>query len=104
MKPSPPPSDPADTRTLSLETGIAKQARTLWEGYDRPEGRDVEIWLEAERQVLGVDARVNQQAGGAVAEPTLHDALTPHAPTASTPDGGNITPREKPALRARQGG
>jgi len=86
-----PPADPADTRTLPLETRIFQQARKLWEGYGRPEGRDLAIWLEAERQVLGVDARVNQQAGGAVAAPALHDALTPQTPRAGTPDGGMVT-------------
>ncbi|MEJ1974264.1 MAG: hypothetical protein WDM96_17945 [Lacunisphaera sp.] len=42
--------------------------------------------------MLGVDPRVNQQAGGAVAERPLHDALTPQTPRASTPDGGNVAP------------
>ena len=103
MKPSPPSADPVDTRTLPLETRISAQARTLWEGYGRPEGRDVAIWLEAERQVLGVDSRVNQQAGGAVAAPALHDALTPELPRASTPDGGNVAPAQPRADRRRGG-
>lgn len=98
-----PPADPADTRTLPLETRISQQARALWESYGRPEGRDIAIWLEAERQVLGVDARVNQQAGGAVAEPALHDALTPQAPRAGTPDGGMVT-ETKPRIPKRRGG
>jgi hypothetical protein len=101
MQPSPSPADPTDTRTLSLETRVASQARTLWEGYGRPVGRDLAIWLEAERQVLGVDDRVNQQAGGAVAEVALHDALTPHTPRASTPDGGNIAPAQPETGRKR---
>jgi hypothetical protein len=53
--------------------------------------------------VLGVDARVNQQAGGAVAEPALHDALTPQAPRAGTPDGGTVT-ETKPRIPKRRGG
>ncbi len=92
MQNSPAPASPADTRTLPLEERISHQAHALWEGYGRPAGRDVAIWLEAERQVLGVDPRVNQQAGGAVAERPLHDALTPQTPRASTPDGGNVAP------------
>lgn len=98
-----PPADPADTRTLPLEMRISQQARALWEGYGRPEGRDIAIWLEAERQVLGVDARVHQQAGGAVAEPALHDALTPQTPRAGTPDGGTVT-ADKPRIPKRRGG
>lgn len=88
MKPkTPAPSVPlpSDTRTVPLHQEIATQAYLLWEHYGRPEGRDVRIWLEAERQVLGVDARVNQQPGGAVPAEDLSDALT--TPGLSTPDG-----------------
>lgn len=30
---------------------ISRRAKALWESYDRPTGRDEEIWLEAERQL-----------------------------------------------------
>ena len=102
MNPSPSPTQPADTRTLPLETRIAAQARTLWEGYGRPEGRDVAIWLEAERQILGVDPRVNQQASGAVAEPALRDAHTPQTPRASMPDDDKTAPAQ-PRAESKRG-
>jgi hypothetical protein len=92
-----PHSVPVDTRTEPLETRISRQARELWENYGRPEGRDLSIWLEAERQVLGVDSKVSQQAGGAVSAKALNSALTPKAPRASTPDGATpvAAPRGK---------
>jgi hypothetical protein len=64
-RPTSPPA-PADVRTGSLHDTIARQARVLWENYGRPTARDESIWLEAERQVLGADRNVQQQAGGAV--------------------------------------
>lgn len=91
---------PNDTRTIPLQDRISDQARQLWENYGRPHGRDVEIWLEAERQVLGADSQVNAGAGaGAVAAPELKSALTPKAPRASTPDG---QARKQPAARAKK--
>ncbi len=32
---------------------IAQRAREIWHNYGSPEGRDTEIWLEAERQLAG---------------------------------------------------
>ena len=34
---------------------VARRARELWEQYGRPAGRDEQIWLEAERQLRGLD-------------------------------------------------
>jgi hypothetical protein len=94
------PVEPADTRTMPLEKRIARQAYTLWEGYGRPAERDLDIWLEAERQVLGVDASVNQQGFGSVSAPRLRTAHTPQAPRVSTPDGGVVsTTKTAPASR-----
>ena len=42
-------------------------AYTLWEQQGRPAGRDLELWLEAERQ-LSADRRVSEAA--AVVAPT----------------------------------
>ncbi len=39
-------------------TEISRRATELWESQGRPEGRDQEIWLEAERQLLGMDPLV----------------------------------------------
>ena len=32
------------------EDGIRKRAREIWEENDRPVGKDVEFWLQAERE------------------------------------------------------
>jgi hypothetical protein len=85
-KNNPPVSIPSDTRDVSLHQEIATQAHILWERYGQPSGRDVSIWLEAERQVLGVDPRVNQQPGGSVDAKDLGSALA--AERAATPSGG----------------
>ena len=48
-----PPATVADNRhTAPLHSDIAQCATELWIEYGRPEGRDVEIWLEAERRLL----------------------------------------------------
>jgi hypothetical protein len=66
-----------ETRTLPLHDAISRQAEKLWKRYGCPEGRDDEIWREAERQVLGTDAEANQQRGGAVPAAPLGDVLYP---------------------------
>jgi hypothetical protein len=68
-------SMPSDTRAVPLHQEIATQAYILWNQYGQPTGRDLGIWLEAERQVLGVDAQVNQQAGGAIDAKNLGGAF-----------------------------
>ena len=62
---------------------IAACARDLWRKYGCPSGRDEAIWLEAERQLLGVDrqvARADQPVstrGLEESEVTARDASTP---------------------------
>ena len=87
-KPAPAPALPSDTRTVPLHQEIATQAYILWQHYGQPADRDVSIWLEAERQVLGVDSRVNQQAGGAVEAKPLGSALAADAPL---PEAGQLS-------------
>lgn len=74
-----PPAHPvlADTRTLPLHDAISRQAEKLWQRYGRPQGRDDEIWREAEGQVLGSDRQANQQPGGAVPAAPLGDVFYP---------------------------
>ncbi len=75
-----------DTRELPLNLEIARHAYDLWERYGRPEGRDVAIWLEAERQLLGADEKVNKHAGGAVLARPLEDAVySPSVPAENSP-------------------
>lgn len=67
VEPLAPFVDPADVRDRPLRDNVATRAKELWIGYGRPEGRDDEIWLEAERQLLGVDSQVRAEGGGSVA-------------------------------------
>ncbi|MBA4138280.1 MAG: hypothetical protein C0518_13285 [Opitutus sp.] len=87
--------NPAATRALPLHDTIAARAYELWEGYGRPAGRDVAIWLEAERQLLGTDPQVNHNgAPGAVAAPQLAEA---------TAGGKKKRPRQTPELATNTG-
>ncbi len=52
QKPAPAPA-PVERPGRNLQEDITRQARLLWQSYGEPKGRDLEIWLEAERQVLG---------------------------------------------------
>jgi hypothetical protein len=72
-----------DLRAQPLHEKIAAAAEQLWHGYGRPEGRDVEIWLEAERQVLGVDPEVARVGGASDA-----DALNQASPPSTAAPGG----------------
>ena len=93
---------------MDLHMEIARQARALWEGYGCPPGRDLSIWLEAERQVLGTDAEARQSADGAV--PASVDAAAHYPaderstgvqgePAAMLPAGA--TPRKRSRRRER---
>lgn len=63
-----------DLRTAPLHEETARAARELWVSYGRPSGRDEEIWLEAERQLLGVDSSVARLPGGGVSASGLREA------------------------------
>jgi len=62
---------PTDTRRMPLHDDISARARELWEKYGRPTGRDEEIWLEAERQLLGADSQVRKVGAGSVSAPAF---------------------------------
>lgn len=49
----PAPSQPP--REISHDR-IAERARAIWQQRGQPEGRDLEHWLEAERELRGVPA------------------------------------------------
>lgn len=65
---------PADTRRKVLHDDIARRAQELWEQYGRPQERDLEIWLEAERQLLGADPAVKTEGQGSVSAPQLAES------------------------------
>lgn len=87
MKPSSPSHDT-----------ITQQARELWEQRGRPQGQDVAIWLEAERQLqaraaetaadpLATAAKADRrkQASRAPQSPTKTNAPKPELPATGKP-------------------
>ncbi|MDX2185850.1 MAG: DUF2934 domain-containing protein [Opitutaceae bacterium] len=84
-------------RTRPLHEEISERARDLWQRYGQPEGRDEEIWLEAERQLLGADSLVNN-ADGAVSAKQLEGAAPMQT---STPEGGERRDRGNEAGLSR---
>jgi len=57
------------------QENISQRAKELWEGYGRPTGRDKEIWLEAERQLLGVDPSVEGRGGISVSAANFDESI-----------------------------
>lgn len=55
---------------------IADRARTLWNKYGCPSGRDEEIWLEAERQLIGTVSETGIAQSPAV-KPKTESTSTP---------------------------
>ncbi len=72
---------------------IARRAYQLWEQRGRPQGRDLELWLEAEQQTIPASKPVQEQVP-ALARHT--NSVKPGAPQTSIP-----APRQiKPGVRA----
>lgn len=115
----------ASPATLTQED-ISQRARELWESYGRPDGRDTEIWLEAERQLLGVDAHVEGSGNTSVSASAFDEATSHEEPrtrlgktaavrksgapddkttkSAKTPASPKTTSAAKPSALAKTGG
>lgn len=85
-----------DLRTQPLHEEIAACARELWRGYGCPVGRDEQIWLEAERQLLGADSRITR-VGGATPADALNQAAP--APTAGPGAASGKRPADQKGAR-----
>jgi hypothetical protein len=88
-----------DAFTAVSQENISQRARELWEQYGRPEGRDTEIWLEAERQLLGVDSKVEGAGNVSVAAEDFDDATSNEKPRTRI---GKSTQTRKPAAPAEE--
>lgn len=66
--------------STASQEDISQRARELWEHYGRPEGRDTEIWLEAERQLLGVDSQVEGSNNTSVSAPAFDESTSQEQP------------------------
>jgi hypothetical protein len=62
-KSSPGPTAPGTAAPIPTEK-IAERARRIWEEQGRPEGRDLEHWLEAERQLRADSRPTGARSGG----------------------------------------
>lgn len=76
---------------------IARRATQLWEGYGRPKGRDKEIWLEAEQQLLGVDSEVEGTGNISVSAPLFDEATRQQKPVTRQ---RKVAPKVKPPVAA----
>ena len=82
------------TVTPASHEDISQRARELWEGYGRPEGRDEQIWLEAESQLAGVKAQPKAEPASAPAvEPSTKSRTRAEKPATAAPK-----PAAAPAL------
>jgi Protein of unknown function (DUF2934) len=81
-----------DLRTRPLHESITDCARELWRSYGCPVGRDEQIWLEAERQVLGADPSVTQIDGVATSVEALAQAAVPASTTSPGGQGREVPP------------
>ncbi len=82
---------------------ISRRATMLWENYGRPEGRDVEIWLEAERQLLGVDPLVEGRHNTSIVAISFDESTASGKPRsrAGTPAAAALKTQSAP-VRSRR--
>ena len=67
---------PHATRALPLREEVEHRAYEIWEREGRPEGRDIEHWFAAERQLLGADVQVTQTPAGGIRSDALAEAMS----------------------------
>jgi hypothetical protein len=75
---------------------IARRAYQLWEQRGRPQGRDLELWLEAERQIVPASKPVREQVP-ASAQPA--NQVRSGATQTSIPPARQIKPAARAAAR-----
>ena len=80
---------------------ISLRATALWENYGRPEGRDQEIWLEAERLLLGVDPLVNAPQKNSVVAVSFVDDSQDNQPRSSAVKKTAASSRKTESASAR---
>ena len=58
---------------LPTREEITQRAQKIWQDYGNPAGRDIEIWLEAERQLLGGSSEPNLESGAPESSRTVSE-------------------------------
>ena len=79
---------------------VSTRAYQLWENYGRPDGRDVEIWFEAERELTQTAQTGASEPATPDRSPASVETQSSHAPTepaASTQTDGHHPPVENAA-------
>jgi hypothetical protein len=81
-----PASEPA-TIIPPTHEDISQRATSIWQSYGQPEGRDTEIWLEAERQLLGINPLVKTGGDTSMVAISFGETVTTSRkqPRAATP-------------------
>lgn len=74
-----PATDTANTASPATHDAIARRAQQIWENLGRPGDRDVEIWLQAEREL-------EAQPSGRAAQNAPSAETAPAEPTAPAAD------------------
>jgi hypothetical protein len=71
---TPATTSPAAVKGTPLHDDIAQCARDLWVKYGRPTGRDLEIWLEAEKRLLSATQTQREKNSAPASTPALPSA------------------------------
>jgi len=81
---------------------IARHARELWQDRGCPVDRDVEIWLEAERQLRGGGeaAFAERAAAETAAESVVEYQITPAAPEQEAIQAALMQPEASTIVRS----
>lgn len=74
---------------------ITLRAILLWQNYGQPEGRDTEIWLEAERQLLDTEPRAKIAAKASAIAISFDDTITVAKPRAAAKKSGSSPTRSR---------
>ena len=85
-----------DTKPVVTKEEITLAAYQIWEKAGRPSGRDLECWLEAEKQLLTARTAKAQASGSTKAAPlsvSTPRATTPVKATTSLPKSGKNNAR-----------
>lgn len=90
---------------------ISRRAKELWRQYGSPQGRDEEIWLEAERQLRGTPPSLDTPASEGVgasqsngADPSNLPSDTPKPRDTEMMEGKKSPPSKASRSKGKPGG
>lgn len=74
---------------------ITLRAILLWQNYGQPEGRDTEIWLEAERQLLDRELPSKTKGKASAVAISFDETVTVEKPRAAAKKSGGSPARSR---------